>query len=77
VANLHHNDWVHVCQGIQIDLTPEQPLEVQTRVLELVTMLPELHVELMLSSTDVETKLLQYVHEVWSPIMREADVQAP
>jgi hypothetical protein len=65
VANLHHNDWVYVCQGLLRDLSMEQTLEVQIRVLELITMLPELHVERLLGNTDLEKKLLQFVHEVW------------
>lgn len=64
VASLHHNDWVFVCQGLQHDLSTEQGLEVQIRVLELITMLPELHVELLLNNTDLEEKLLQYVQQV-------------
>lgn len=66
VASLHHNDWVCVCQGLQHDLSTDETLEVQIRVLELITMLPELHVELLLSNTDMEQKLLQYVREVLS-----------
>lgn len=64
VASLHHNDWVNVCQGLQNDLSTEQTLEVQIRVLELITMLPELHVELLFTNSDVEQKLLQFVQEV-------------
>lgn len=66
VASLHHNDWVCVCQGLQHDLSSDETLEVQIRVLELITMLPELHVELLLSNTDLEQKLLEYVRVVLS-----------
>jgi hypothetical protein len=67
VASLHHNDWVHVCQGLLHDLSPEQPLEVQLRVLELIAVLPELHVQNLIVDSELEIKLLGYVQKVRIP----------
>lgn len=66
VSSLHHNDWMYVCQGLLQDLSAEQPLEIQTRVLEVVAMLPEIHVDRMMSETDLEDKLLEFVGAVCS-----------
>lgn len=66
VSSLHHNDWMYVCQGLLQDLTAEQPLEIQIRVLEIIAMLPEIHVNRMMSDTDLEAKLLEFVNAVRS-----------
>ena len=64
VSSLHHNDWMYVCHGLVQDLNAEQPLEIQTRVLEITAMLPEIHVDRMMTETDLEAKLLEFVISV-------------
>lgn len=55
-----------MCQGLLQDLSAEQPLEIQIRVLEVIAMLPEIHVTRMMSDTDLESKLLVFVNGVCS-----------
>jgi hypothetical protein len=64
IANLHHEDWVNVGEGLSHDLVPEQVAEVQLRALEMVAALPELHVERLMDDGKLEGRLLAFVNEV-------------
>lgn len=64
IANLHADDWNHICAGLSYDLVAGQVAEVQLRALELVGILPELHVERLMAEGALEGRLLEFVAQV-------------
>jgi hypothetical protein len=64
IASLHHDDWANICQALGHDLVKEQVAEVQLRALELIAVMPELHVEHLMDEGKLEDRLLAFVEEV-------------
>lgn len=64
IANLHHDDWANICQALAHDLVKEQVAEVQLRALELLAVMPELHIERLMDEGKLEQRLLAFVEEV-------------
>ena len=72
LANLHHDDWGALCQGLSHDLVAGQVAEVQLRALELVGRLPELHIERLMEEGALEGRLLEFVAQVRLPCLLSA-----
>lgn len=58
-ANVQQEDWVHVCEGLLVDVSPDSPADVHIRALELICHVPEPLLVSMYDQKDLQGKLLK------------------